>query len=298
MNFHNVREHDDLIDIVIQPSEFSEGTIGLLLPPLKFDNATKALDGVEIYHLRDDEDIGQFYVRPGDKADVDWSGVLKQLDRTQLYEFSTTTVSALRGISLARGASLTGVLTFKGSKRVPIGQTQRFSVVQMQGGNVVGGSTYELRLNRARKMLPVSRIRIVLEKVRILDDHEPWFKGRGEFRFAAAVRFNNDTCRRYVARVPERGSLKIGDSPGSNERTLNACLFDGFVAETDRMELAILPEEQDWLDPDDPLGRYYRQFDGPPESWVGAYRPGDEAGSDPERQADWLVWYRIESIPI
>jgi hypothetical protein len=99
--------------------------------------------------------------------------------------------------------------------------------------------------------------------------------------------------------VPERGVLKIGDRPGSNERTLNACVFDGLVAESDRMELAILPEEQDWLDPDDPLGRYYRQFEGPPESWVGIYGPDDEsAGSDPERQADWLVWYRIESVPI
>ena len=299
MKFHNTRDRDDLIDIVISPVEFSEGTIGLLLPPLSFADVGRALDGVEIDPLREGENIGQFYVRPGDKADVDWASVLQQVDRTRLYEFSSTKVSSLRGIRLARGASLAGIFTLKGSKRVPTGQTQQFSVIQLQGGNIVGGSTYQLRLNRARKLLPVSRIRVVLEKVRILDDREPWFKGRGEFRIATAVTFNRDRCRRHVARVPERGVLKIGDRPGGNERTLNVCVFDGLVAESDRMELAILPEEQDWLDPDDPLGRYHRQFEGPPESWVGIYGPDDEpAGSDPERQADWLVWYRIESVPI
>lgn len=299
IKFHNARDRDDLMDIVVSPVEFSEGTIGLLLPPLTFADPRTAFDGVQVYALREGENIGALYVRPGDKADPNCALALQQVDRTRLYEFSSTAVSALRGIRIARGGALQGICTLKGSKRVPTGQTQQFSVIQMQGGAIVGGSTYVLRLNRARKLLPVSRIRIVLEKVRILDDHEPWFKGKGEFRFATSVTFNNERCRRHIARVPERGVLKIGDRPGSNERTLNACVFDGLVAESDRMQLAILPEEQDWLDPDDPLGRYYRQFEGPPESWVGIYGPDDEpAGSDPERQADWLVWYRIESVPI
>jgi photosystem II stability/assembly factor-like uncharacterized protein len=299
IKFHNARDRDDLMDIVVSPVEFSEGTIGLLLPPLTFADPRTAFDGVQVYALREGENIGALYVRPGDKADPNCALALQQVDRTRLYEFSSTAVSALRGIRIARGGALQGIFTLKGSKRVPTGQTQQFSVIQMQGGAIVGGSTYVLRLNRARKLLPVSRIRIVLEKVRILDDHEPWFKGKGEFRFATSVTFNNERCRRHIARVPERGVLKIGDRPGSNERTLNACVFDGLVAESDRMQLAILPEEQDWLDPDDPLGRYYRQFEGPPESWVGIYGPDDEpAGSDPERQADWLVWYRIESVPI
>jgi hypothetical protein len=131
--------------------------------------------------------------------------------------------------------------------------------------------------------MPVSRIRIVLEKVRNLDDHEPWFKGRGEFRFAAAVRFNNDTCAGTLLACRSARSLKIGDSRESNERTLNACLFDGFVAETDRMELAILPEEQECSI------RTIRSVVTTVSLmvrlrvWVGAYRPGDEAGSDPRK---------------
>lgn len=297
--FHNVRDRDDLMDIVISPVEFSEGTIALLLPPLTFADPGAAFDGVEVYALRPGEDIGTVYVRPGDRVDPNWEQALRQVDRTRLYEFSATKVTALRGIKIPRGGALQGIITMKGSKRVPTGQTQQFNVIQEQGGVVVGGSTYVLRLNRARKRLPVSRIRIVLEKVRILDDHEPWFKGRGEFRFTTSVTFNRERCRRHVTRVPERGVLKISDRPGRNERTLNACVFDGYVTESDRMEIAILPEEQDWLDPDDPLARYYRQFDGPPESWVGVYRPDDEpAGRDPERQTDWLVYYRVESLPL
>jgi hypothetical protein len=156
-----------------------------------------------------------------------------------------------------------------------------------------------LRLNRGRTLLPVSRIRIVLEKVRILDDHEPWFKGRGAFCFTTRLTLNRERCHRHVARVPETGVLKISDRPGRNERTLNVCVFDGLVTESDRMEFAILPEEQDWLDPNDPLGRYYRQFEGAPEGWVGVYGPGDEpVGSDPERLGDWQVQCRIESIAL
>jgi hypothetical protein len=63
-------------------------------------------------------------VRPGGEKDHNWEQACQRVDRTRLYEFSTTKVSALR-------------------------------------------------LNRARKLLPVSRIPIVLEKARILDDREP-----------------------------------------------------------------------------------------------------------------------------
>jgi hypothetical protein len=144
---------------------------------------------------------------------------------------------------------------------------------------------------------PVSRIRVGLEKVRILDDHDPWLKGRGDFQFTTRVAFNHDSCRRYHARVPQKGVLKISDSPRRNERELNVCVFDGFVAESDRMEFSILPVEKDWLDPDDQLTRYYRYFGNAPENWVGSYRPDDESGSDPEHKADWEVWYRVESLP-
>lgn len=297
IDFHNALDKDDLIDIEIRPINFTDGTIALLLPPVEFVDEGKALDGVETYRLREGEDIGRFH---GDgKRGFDSEAALARVDRSLLFEFSAQRPAALRGIKLAKGGVLHGVLTFKGSKRVPHGERQRFAVIQHQSGRIVGGSTYELRSDRARKLLPVSRIRVILEKVAILDDHEPWFKGRGEFQFTAAVTFNGEASRRHVRRVPERGALKISDKPGHNERQLDVCIFDGLVAETDFMAVSIQPMESDWPDSDDSLARFHRAFGDAPEAWVGRYGPDDEpAASDPERQKDWLVWYRIESLPL
>jgi hypothetical protein len=297
--FHNARDHDDLADIIIVPTEFSEGTIGLLLPPVVFADPARALEGVTIYPLREGENIGQFHVEPGDQADVDWNRALERVDRTRLYEFDANKVSALRGIRLARGQALQGILTVKGSRRVPHGQSQQFAVIQQQGGATVGGSSYQLQLNRARKLLPVSRIRVVLEKIRILNDHEPWFKGRGEFHFTSCVSFNNDACRHHVAHLPAEGIVKLSDQAGRNEWTVNACVFDGFVTETDAMSVKIEAVEKDLFDPDDRLAGYQREFAAPPESWPGAYGAEDEPPAlDPERMKDWMVWYRVESVPI
>jgi hypothetical protein len=219
------------------------------------------------------------------------------VDLSRVFEFSGNKVSALRGIRIKKGEYLQGILTVKGSRRVPYGQSQQFTVVQLQGGEMVGGSTYELRLNRARALHPVSRIRVVFEKVKILDDHDPWLKKAGEFSFSTVVSFNHDACRRHYRRVPQKGTLKISDRRSRNERRLDICIFDGFVAESDRMHISMLPVEDDWLDPDDPLARFQRSFDGPPETWVGSYGPGDET-ADPEALADWQVWYRVESLPL
>jgi hypothetical protein len=168
-------------------------------------------------------------------------------------------------------------------------------VLQRQGGRIVGGSTYEVRLRRARAVRPVSRIRITLERIRVLDDHDPWLKERGEIRLGACVAFNDDPHRRHVVHLPQRGTMKVG-SGGSLE--VHATLFDGYVAESDNMTLTVAPVEQDWLDADDALRVYRRHFNGPPERWVGAVGPDDDASGGGERLSDWMLWYRVESLPI
>ena len=146
---------------------------------------------------------------------------------------------------------------------------------------------------------PVSRIRVILEKVRILNDHDPWIKGRGEFHSTVCVSFNDDPCRHHWYRVPQKGHYKISDWPKCNEQELNLCVYDGYVAEDDNMSISVLPIEEDWLDPDDELSLYRRQFNGPPETWVGVYSPEDEPPeSELEKQSDWMLWYRIESIKL
>jgi hypothetical protein len=135
--------------------------------------------------------------------------------------------------------------------------------------------------------------------VQILDDHDPWIKGAGEFNFLACVSFNDDPCRNHRVRIPQKGHCCSSDLPGHNKKQLNVCIFDGYVAEKDNMSISLLPIEKDWLDPDDELSLYRRQFNNPPETWVGSYAPGDEpAGSDREKMSDWKLWYRIESVEV
>jgi hypothetical protein len=297
IKFHNALFVDDLIDIVVNPIDYNRGTVGMLLEDVTFEDQEGAFHGVRPYHLREGEDIGNWYKRPGEEVDVDWSKIWQQLNRSVLYEFDPSKVSEMRGIKVGAGQTIQTVITAKGSGNVPYGRTQKFSVMQRQGGQIVGGSTYEIRLRRAKAMRPVSRIRVVLEKVRILNDHDPWIKGAGEFDFLACVSFNNDSCRKHWHRVPLKGSYKISDWPSKNEQALNVCVFDGYAAEEDNMSISLLPVEEDWLDPDDELSLYSRHLNGPPETWVGRHSPGDEPPqSDPEMLSDWLLWYRIESV--
>jgi hypothetical protein len=299
IKFHNAKPVDDLIDIIISPVDFTEGTIGMLLEPVDFTNIQEAFGGVQIYPLREGEDIGDWYVRPGTKEKVNRSELWQKLDYSQLYEFDPTKTSELRGIKVKPYQTIQAVITCKGSRNVPYGQTQQFTVMQRQGGEIVGGSTYEIRLKRAKALHPVSRIKIVLEKVRILNDKDPSLKGRGEFKFIACVSFNDEPCRRHWYRVPQKGYYKISDRPGHNEQELNVCIFDGYVAEKDNMSISLLPIEEDWHDPDDGLSFYQRYLNGPPETWVGSYNPSDEPfGSDAEKLSDWMLWYRIESIKL
>lgn len=297
LNFHNILENDDFIDIVVQPDNFTEGVIGMLAPSLTLRDPESALHGVSVIPLRENEFVGDWYVKPGDRL-ADVSDELEEiLDRNLLYEFDGAKVSELRGVHMPAKSKLQVVFTVRGSKNVEYGQHQRFTVMQRQDGRIIGGSTFELRLKRARAMHPVSRIRVILEKVRILDDNDPCLKGEGEFNFNACTAFNHENCRRYYRRLPHDGFYKIGDHPRRNEQVINACIFDGFVAEEDTMTISLLPIEQDLIDPDDVLSRYRRIFNGPPETWVGDYVPNDESESDPETLGEWLVWYRVVSVP-
>ncbi|MCI0507083.1 MAG: hypothetical protein L0Z73_13380 [Gammaproteobacteria bacterium] len=315
IQFHNALDRDDVLDIVIRPESMEEGVIGLVLQPHQLVNPGAALKDVAIYPLAAKEDFGSWYQRQstvrcsgyGDKrrTNVDKelekqrAQLLSRMDLTQLYEFNPTRQAEIRGIKVSKGQTLEGVLTVKGRRAADHEGLQRFAVLQRQDGRIVGGSTYEIRNRWARTMHAVSLIRIVLEKVQILDDNDPWFFGRGEFVFNGWVNFNNNPNRKHRVRVPARGHLKISDKPGKNIVQLDTVIFEGYVGANDDMAITILPEEQDLFTRDDKLVRYHRWFAGPPEHWVGRYAPGDEEPKkDAERLPDWRLWYRIESLPI
>jgi photosystem II stability/assembly factor-like uncharacterized protein len=334
INFRNVFDEEDLIDIIIRPELMDEGNIGLVLEPHEIANTERALENVEIYSLSKGEYIGEWYENfsrirvsdlthfpKGQEQISELEGIhannlihltaereqilklrnqlIEQLDYTRLYDFDTSKIGMIRGIKLQPNQVLRAVITARANKKVPYDAVQRFTVYQQQRGQIMGGNTYEIRLKRAKGLHPVSKIRVVLERVQILNDHDPCLKGKGEFVFNAYITFNKNPNRRHRIRVPEYGFISIGDKGAKSVRELNVVLYEGFVGVEDNMEVTILPIELDYFDPDDQLVRYSRIFMAPPETWLGEYVPGDEEQSaDLESLADWRVWYRVESLPL
>lgn len=135
------------------------------------------------------------------------------------------------------------------------------------------------------------RVKVILDKIRIQNDHEPWFKGKGEMTFTAMVVPDGDESRKQVMRLPAQGEYKVSDKPGENELQLGITLFDGLVKNR-ALSIIISGKESDLFDPDDELKRYHRLFAGDPDAWYGQYSPSDEY-LDKEDVGDWALWYRI-----
>ena len=136
-----------------------------------------------------------------------------------------------------------------------------------------------------------AKIRVVLEKIQILEDRDPLFKGRGEIRFVARVYTANNGGLLQQTRLPDQGIYKISDRPGHNVIEVNQVLFEGYAEDDLRIE--IVGTEEDTFDPDDTVGKYTRLFCGSAETWFGEYGPNGEV-VDPEDMVSWRIWYRIE----
>lgn len=135
------------------------------------------------------------------------------------------------------------------------------------------------------------RVKVILDKIRIMNDHDPCLRGPGELTFTAVVVPDNDTSRTQVTRLPAQGVYTISDRPGENDLPLDVTLFEG-VVHHNTLELVISGKEIDHFDPDDELHRYHRRFTGDSSQWYGQYAPTDEY-LDREDVGDWALWYRI-----
>jgi hypothetical protein len=133
-------------------------------------------------------------------------------------------------------------------------------------------------------------VRVVLERIQILDDQDPWLKGAGEFRFKARITSRDRGLLNEVM-FPSKAHYSISDKPGKNTVELDLILFEGFVQQ--QMAIEIFGVELDTFDKDDQLCPYRRVFTGNAGDWLGSFGPGNE-DIDLEDLGDWKLWYRIE----
>jgi hypothetical protein len=138
-----------------------------------------------------------------------------------------------------------------------------------------------------------NRIRIVLRWIQILDNLEPFFKERGEFRFKSKVTTNAGSGV-HETRFPEEGYYEISDHPSWNKLNLDKVLYEGPAG--DKLVVELFGEEIDTFSANDHLDNYRREFAGAPESFIGHYEPHDEKSADPENLSNWRVCYDIERI--
>lgn len=157
---------------------------------------------------------------------------------------------------------------------------------------LLSGKVEEVQLNLTKEVPVVGkRVKVMLDKIRIMNDHDPCIKGKGELTFTSVIVPDNDDSRKQVTRLPARGVYHVSGKPGENEIRLEVTLFDGIVKNRS-LCISISGKEIDFFDPDDELNRYHRVFSGDPDTWYGQYYPSDEY-LDREDVGDWALWYRI-----
>ena len=135
------------------------------------------------------------------------------------------------------------------------------------------------------------KVRVILEKIQVTDDREPWFKGKGEFRFYAKVSTADNGGQEQSKKFPLKKYYKLSDKAGQNEIVLNEPLFEGYVEHN--LFVQIGGVELDTFDPDDKLCVYKRKFEGKPRDWIASYDP-ESSQPSVEDVGGWKVWYRIE----
>jgi hypothetical protein len=137
------------------------------------------------------------------------------------------------------------------------------------------------------------RIRVTLRWIQILDNLEPFFEARGEFRFIARVTADGHV---QETQFPKEGYYEISDHPDWNRIRLDRSVYAGPVER--RLVVELMGEELDALSANDRLVHYRREFVGSPSDWVGEYGPGKadngDTGTDPESMRNWIVSYLIE----
>lgn len=135
------------------------------------------------------------------------------------------------------------------------------------------------------------KVRVVIERIQLLDDREPWFKGKAELKFRVRVHTSSNGGITKEVALPKAGVYRVSAKPGRNVLELEAEVFDGYAA--GELWIEVVAAEKDKFDPDDLLGKYTRVLSGPTDGWFARYGPGDQV-VEPEDMISWRIWYRVE----
>jgi hypothetical protein len=135
-----------------------------------------------------------------------------------------------------------------------------------------------------------TRVRVMLERVKVLDANGPLVHGSGEVSLNARVTSTDAGGIGESTRLPETGAYPVQDRPEGDVIVINREIFRGNVV--DDLTVEIYSAESD----EKAHACYYRRDSkGDVEKWLHAYRPSGES-RDPENVGDWQVWYRIEKV--
>jgi photosystem II stability/assembly factor-like uncharacterized protein len=244
-------------DIVVRPSQFGGGTVGLLLPAARFMDRAAALDGFQAVLLAPGDPVGNWY-RPrhheGESRGLltRWEG----LDRNVLWQASPTAVSALRGIRLAAGRALKGVLALSLQGDRP-DLAPRVTLEQWINGKLAGGSTFQVGYDLPVDAIAAGRSR----RIRVTGEGLAWADGP-QGRHRAGVLW----LRLTVADDPGRAYLRHLGNPAQLRRS--ETLFDGLVLDGESLTVELI-ELARTGDPNRGERLYSRRLDGGVSRWLG-----------------------------
>ncbi len=133
------------------------------------------------------------------------------------------------------------------------------------------------------------RLRVVLDRIRVLDPHGPLAGGSGRVGLIARVTSEDAGGIGTTTALPGTGAYPLPGPHGDTIR-IGRELFRGTVVDDLTVEIfSAEPEEHERT------CHYRRQFEGDPHGWLGEYKPSDQA-HDPENVGDWQLWYRVEEL--
>ena len=134
------------------------------------------------------------------------------------------------------------------------------------------------------------RVRVIVEKIKVLDAFGPLVHGSGQVRLTARVTSTNTVVIGATSNLPPAGAYPVLHRPEGHVIDVNKEIFRGTVVDDLTVEIFSAESEEK-----EHACFYRRTFQGKAESWIGSYRPSDQE-RDPENVGDWQVWYRIERV--